>query len=381
MPIPTKPIWVDDPAMLQQLCSRWRQQAAIAVDTEFMRSDTFFPIAGLIQIGDGEGCYLIDPLAFDDLSPLAELLTDTQVTKVFHASSEDMEVFQVLLNVVPNPIFDTQIGAAFAGCGYSMGYAALAKSLLQVDIPKGETRSDWLQRPLSVAQCEYAALDVAHLLIVYGKLLQQLKPLNRLGWVRDDCAALVAAARTEPDIDLAYEKVGLAWKLDGPGLVVLQAVCRWREIEARVRDIPRNLLLKEPQLFEIARRQPTELGQLQRIDGMPRRTLHEDGETLLDIVATVSALPDSAWPPKPDLSLDRRYGPVMKALKECVRDIAEALDLPPELLIRKKEYEQLVRSGLDGGTFVLPPRLTGWRQAVIGDRLLIEVERAMECVE
>src|SRR5690606_5867383 len=116
-----------------------------------------------------------------------------------------------LLNVVPNPIFDTQIGAAFVGCGYSMGYAALAKALLQVDIPKGETRSDWLQRPLSVAQCEYAALDVAHLLIVYGKLLQQLKPLNRLGWVRDDCAALVAAARTEPDIDLAYEKVGLAW--------------------------------------------------------------------------------------------------------------------------------------------------------------------------
>src|SRR5690606_27220502 len=115
MTIATDPIWVDQNAELARLCQHWRQQAAVAVDTEFMRSDTFYPIAGLIQVGDGRGCYLIDPLAITDLEPLRELLLDPAVTKVLHSCSEDLEVFQRLLDLVPEPVFDTQIAAAFAG--------------------------------------------------------------------------------------------------------------------------------------------------------------------------------------------------------------------------------------------------------------------------
>src|SRR5690606_4899360 len=137
MPIVTTPTWVDRPDTLATLCQRWRGQGAIAVDTEFMRSDTFYPIAGLIQVGDGQGCYLIDPLAFDDLSDFAAVLTDPGVTKVLHACSEDLEVFRTLLGEVPAPVFDTQIGAAFAGYGYSLGYAALVREMLGVEIPKG----------------------------------------------------------------------------------------------------------------------------------------------------------------------------------------------------------------------------------------------------
>src|SRR5690625_6556645 len=136
-----------------------------------MRSDTFYPIAGLLQIGDGTGCYLIDSLAIQDFEPLRQLLLNPAVTKVLHACSEDLEVYHHWLGLVLDPVFDTQLGAAFAGLGFSRGYAPLVKALLNIEIPKSETRSDWLQRPLAVAQLKYAALDVAHLLVVYGKLL------------------------------------------------------------------------------------------------------------------------------------------------------------------------------------------------------------------
>lgn len=374
MAIPTDPIWVNTLDQLTELCQRWRTQAAIAVDTEFMRSDTFYPIAGLIQIGDGQGCYLIDPLAFDDLTPLTELMLDEQVTKVLHACSEDLEVFNTLLGAVPGPIFDTQIGAAFAGCGFSLGYAALARDLLGVEIPKGETRSDWLQRPLSVAQLKYAALDVAHLLIVYGKLLQRLKADDRLSWVKSDCADLVAAARQEADLDGYYTRVGLGWKLQPKGLAVLRALSYWREVEARERNIPRNRLMKEQPMYELARQLPDQVNQLKRIEGMPRRTITEDGETLLDIIAQELATPSESWPERLDPPLGREYGSWMKALKAYVLTQAESHELPPEVLIRKKEYEAIVRSAIVGAP-QLPERLNGWRYDVIGAGLLQKVQQ------
>ncbi|MDO3383880.1 ribonuclease D [Gilvimarinus algae] len=377
MPIATHPIWVDDEATLNQLCLRWASQAAIAVDTEFMRSDTFYPIAGLIQVGDGHGCYLIDPLAIEDLSALAELWRNERVTKVLHACSEDLEVFNALLGTVPSPLFDTQIGAAFAGWGYSLGYAALVREQLGVDIPKGETRSDWLVRPLSSAQKDYAALDVAHLLIVYGKLLKALKDKSRLEWVKADCAALVEAANAAPELDSGHLKIGLGWKLSPRGVEALQRLCRWREIEARERDIPRNRLLKEQPLFEMAQRLPADFGALQRIEGIPRRTLKDDGETLLDIVASARAVADDALPARLDPPLGREHGPAIKSMKAWVRERAEELELPPEVLIRKKEYESIVRAVI-AGEVVLPERLLGWRYGVIGEGLERLATQALE---
>ena len=167
MIISTDPVWISQDHELAELCERLRGQAAVAVDTEFMRTDTFYPIAGLIQLGDGKVCYLVDPLSITDFSPLRELMLDEKVVKVLHSCSEDIEVFVSLLGEVPSPIFDTQIAAAFAGLGFSLGYAGLVKAVLNIDVPKDETRSDWLQRPLSESQIKYAALDVAHMLIVY----------------------------------------------------------------------------------------------------------------------------------------------------------------------------------------------------------------------
>lgn len=378
--IPTEPIWIAQDQELAELCARWRQQAAVAIDTEFMRSETFYPIAGLIQVGDGRGCYLIDPLAITDFAPLRELLLDPAVTKVLHSCSEDLDVFQRLLDLVPSPIFDTQVAAAFAGYGFSLGYAGLIKAVLTIDIPKEETRSDWLQRPLSAAQLKYAALDVAHMLVVYGKLLQQLKATGRLQWVKDDCADLVTNARQPDDFTQAYRKVGFAWKLRREELVTLQQLCIWRETEARQRNLPRNRLVKEPVLWEIARRQPQDLEQLQRIRDLPPRTLRDYGEHLLTLVAASTATDPDNWPERLDPPLAISEAAQLKRLKKQVQEVAQELAMPVELFVRKKEYEELLRSGMHGDEFRLPARLHGWRFEVVGQRLLALAQETLPAI-
>src|SRR5690606_14909329 len=161
--------------------------------------------------------------------------------------------------------------------GYGLGYANLVKAVLGIEIPKNETRSDWLARPLSVSQLNYAALDVAHMLIVYGKILQIIKDTERLDWVKQDCADLVAKARAPVDFSDAYQKVGFAFKLRSNELAILKTLSLWRESEARARDIPRNRLIKESCMWEVARKKPTTLNQLSHCGEIPQRTLKADG--------------------------------------------------------------------------------------------------------
>lgn len=356
---------------LGSLCEKLSQQAAIALDTEFMRSETFYPIAGLIQISDGLQTYLVDPLAITDMSALADLLVNEKVVKVLHSCSEDLEVFARLFNLVPKPIFDTQIGAAFAGLGYSLGYAGLVKALLSVEIPKDETRSDWLQRPLSQSQLQYAALDVAHMLIVYGKIKQTLKDKQRWQWATQECRDLVCAAEQEDDFTEAYQKVGLAFKLRPNELAVLRDLCIWREHEARERDIPRNRLAKENCLWEIARKKPQSVSDLHKIHELPSRTVKQDAETLLSIVHNALASEEASWPARVAPPLAPADGDLLKALKQVVREQGEKFELPTEMLIRKKEYEFIIRSG-NQGQFALPERLKGWRFDVVGQALLAQ---------
>ncbi|MBK8186049.1 MAG: ribonuclease D [Cellvibrio sp.] len=368
--ISTDPVWINSAEDLADFCKKWQQQAAIAIDTEFMRSDTFYPKVGLLQIGDGKGCYLIDPLLIKDVQPLRELLLNPNIVKVLHSCSEDLEVFQTWLNLIPNPIFDTQIAAAFAGFGYSLSYANLVRLLLNTEIPKDETRSDWLQRPLSLAQLKYAALDVAHMLIVYGKLLVQLKASERLSWVKSDCADLVIKASTLPDYSAAYKDVGLAWKLRPQELFILRDLAIWREEQSRERNIPRNRLIKETAMWEIARKKIVSLSELEKVEDLPSRTLRNDAEFLLSLVRSGLDSSIDQWPQRLEPPLSPEHGPVIKAMKEAVREIAEQHQLPAEILIRKKDYEFIVRSKMHSGEYQLPERLKGWRFNLIGEKLL-----------
>ncbi|AQQ66910.1 ribonuclease D [Microbulbifer agarilyticus] len=361
------PIWVDSDEQLVELCARWRTQSAIALDTEFMRSRTFYPQPALVQVGDGKHCYLIDNLAISNQEPLKELLQDTRVIKIMHSCSEDLETLERLLGVIPDPIFDTQIAAAISGMGAGLGYAATVSELLQIDLPKSETRSDWLQRPLSDSQKNYAALDVAWLPLVYGILVKRLREQERLDWLWEDCTAMVAAARQPESPELYYCKVKGAWRLRQNQLAVLQDLCAWREREARVRDMPRNHLIKENVCMALAQNMPKYLATLAQ-PGLEGKTLRRYGEKLLEIISSAAERED--LPARLSQPLNREQGEVLKLLRKKVTELAETAGLPPEILVRKKELEVLVQAQQP----ILEGRLTGWRRAVVGEPLLQELK-------
>ena len=257
--------WICDNDSLGQHCAEWQQLPFVALDTEFMRVDTFYPIAGLLQVGDGQRAYLIDPLEVKDWAPFAELLEDPAVTKVLHSCSEDLEVFLRLTGALPAPLFDTQLAAGYLNIGFSMGYSRLVQTVLGIELPKGETRSDWLQRPLSDTQVSYAAEDAQHLAELYQVLLPKLSA-DKLAWILEDGAELVANLRREIDPDEAYLEAKLAWKLSPQQLAVLRALCAWRERQARARNQPRNRVLREHSLWPLARFQPDNTVALARIE-------------------------------------------------------------------------------------------------------------------
>ncbi len=362
------PIWVDSDSALADLCGRWQQQAAIAVDTEFMRTSTFYPIAGLIQIGDGYNTYLIDPLAINDFAPLAQLMGDPAVVKVMHACSEDMEVFARLLGSCPTPVFDTQIAAAYTGAGLSLGYAALLEAMLGVVLDKGETRSDWLQRPLSVSQKTYAALDVAHLLVIYGKLLTRLKTLERLEWVLNDCAELQDNYLANQSAERFFLRIKNAWRLSVPELSVLKCLSLWREQTAREQDLPRNRVLKEAVLFAVAKAKPKHMAQLAAVEGMPAGIVREHGAHILQLVT--DGLADTDKTERLPGPLPKSLGDLLKDLKHIVQQTAEGLGLPASLLVSKKDYDYLMQALQTGTAVSLPPRLRQWRKALVGNALL-----------
>lgn len=350
---------------------RWVAAPAVALDTEFVRERTFFPRLGLVQIADGEGCYLLDPLAVRDLGPLAELCRAPGTLKVLHSASEDVEVFYRALGVVPAPLFDTQVAAGLAGAGSSLGYQRLVAALLGVELSKGETRTDWLARPLSAAQLAYAAEDVAYLLPLHERLCQDLAALGRLDWALADSAALLDTSRLEIDPEGAFRRVRGASRLDRRQLAVLRALATWRDREARQRDLPRGFLLRDEALLELASRQPATAEELRRVPGIETQLAAHDGGAWLEAIRgamdlDAAALPPEAWRPPSSAAvrgLERR-------LREVVRERAAALSLPPELLAPRRALDAVLRSTLRDPEPRLPRDLGGWRREVVGEALL-----------
>lgn len=365
--------WVLDDAHLARLCAEWRQLPYVAVDTEFMRVDTFFPIAALLQVGDGRCAYLIDPLQITDWSAFAGLLSDPAVVKVLHACSEDLEVLWRLTGSLPVPLFDTQLAAGYLNIGFSMGYSRLVQSVLNIELPKGETRSDWLQRPLSDMQVRYAAEDAQHLAELYEAMLPKLSDEKR-AWVTEDGAELVANLQRETDPDDVYREVKQAWRLKPRQLAVLRALAAWRERQARARNQPRNRVLREHSLWPLARTQPSDLVSLARIDDMHPRTVRQDGETLLELIRTAAATPEQDWPEPLPEPLPLEASGLLKKLRSVGQREAQVLEIAPELMLRKKVLEALLKSGYPDGPYELPESLRGWRRERMGQALLDVLE-------
>ncbi|MEN5093274.1 ribonuclease D [Pseudomonas protegens] len=369
--------WIRDNDSLGQLCAEWQQLPFVALDTEFMRVDTFYPIAALLQIGDGQRAYLIDPLTIDNWKPLAALLENPAVVKVVHACSEDLEVLLRLTGSLPAPLFDTQLAAAYLNLGFSMGYSRLVQEVLGIELPKGETRSDWLQRPLSETQVSYAAEDAVHLAQVFTELQPKLSE-DKYRWVLEDGAELVANLRREVDPNEVYREAKLAWKLSRAQLAVLRELCAWREREARARDLPRNRIVREHALWPLAKTQPDTLAALAKIEDMHPRTVRQDGEFLLDLIKRTAALGPDQWPPAVPEPLPIEAAALLKRLKAVGQAEAERLGIAPEVMLRKKTLESLLKSGYPKGPYQLPDSLRGWRRELMGQALLDSLATAGE---
>lgn len=327
----------------------------IALDTEFMRERTWYPQLALVQAADAGGrIALIDPLEPGARERLADLVGRSDA--LMHSASEDLVAFRHALGVLPRSLYDTQIAAAFAGLGPGLGYSALVKALLGVELAKAETRSDWLKRPLSAQQLAYAADDVRHVHAMVEALDQKLSSRGQRERALADMARMLENAREERDDPQPHLSMRPAAQLDRPAQARLRRLLRWREQTARQKDLPRRWLLDNDVAITLARRPPTSA---QALDALLESA--RSARRLRDDIAALLAAPldddEKAMPLATDVErIDRSR---LKALQGVVAELATALDLPEGLLCARKHLEALLTDG------EWPAALEGWRREVL----------------
>lgn len=332
----------------------------VGIDTEFIRVRTFYPIPALYQLWADGRVALVDAQARATFGSLRALLSDPGRTKVIHACSEDLEVMATHLDIRPTNLVDTQLAHAFLGPDFSASYATLVERYLGRKLGKHETRSDWLQRPLSREQISYACEDVAYLTPIWQRQRETLASSGRLDWFFEDMKRILDVPIATPDTWFANMK-GL-WRLGCSERKVLRSLVRWREQEARRRDVPRAHTVRDEHLLLLARHDPLEPGDVASI--LPRRAAKRYGKALASVHR--QGLRDTAPAPDAAAPLGRRDGEVVKALREVGRREAAKLGIAPELLARKRDLEADFRHYRIHGE--LPDRYRdGWRRSVVAD--------------
>ena len=344
----------------------WVNTGVIGLDTEFVRETTYFPRPALIQVAGNQGVSLIDPLAVSDLDPLKAVLMEPAVVKVMHACDEDLEVLELVTGGTVENVFDTQLAAAFAGYGFSLGYQNLVEQLLGIVLDKNETRSNWLRRPLSSAQLRYAALDATYLLPIHDRLFREIEATGRSAWPNEELEHRRRSRSDENLLEAVYLRVRGRGKLTSEQRRVLRALCQWRETEAMVRDTPRRHLLPDGLLVKLAGITSTDVTSLEDVQGLPAGIRTRYGQSLLACIVQAR----SGGPHQPDTVVNLKpYSDQLDRLKFVVQRIAETHNLPPELLANRRMLEELVVSVVNQEEMV-PRKFQGWRFELVARMLL-----------
>ena len=350
--------WLDSEAALRDWLAGLEPHTPLYLDTEFMRERVFWAQLALVQINTGRELVLIDPLQVS-IDRLTELVEGRHL--VMHGCSEDLEVLWQTTGRLPASIGDTQIGAALTGSALQSGYQRLVEDWLAVELPKGATRTDWLQRPLSTEQLRYAVQDVQYLTPLAERLHERLREQGRLSWWEEECARMLREATRVPEAADLWRQVKGAGKLPPDQRAVLQSLAAWRDEQARARNLPRGFVIRDQDLLQLADRQPDSAGELRGLGLHPAR-VRRDGEALLE---RIRAADFDAPPPAPAGPPDRAQRALIKRLREEVGTRAHALGLEPEVLMRRRWLESLAR---DPET--IPEPLNGWRRELITEPLL-----------
>jgi ribonuclease D len=333
----------------------------VALDTEFIREKTYYPQLALVQLARGDEILLLDPLTLGDANALQRVFR-APTLKLMHSPSEDLQAFKLRYGVLPRPLFDTQVAAALAGMGPGLGYQALVARLLDLNLEKGETRSDWMRRPLSPSQLHYAADDVRHLGAAYNELARRLRELGRVSWLEEECERQLATADDDAPDPHPHLGVRSAQRMPPEQQARLRRLLIWREALARRSDKPRSWIVDNELLVELALGRLTRRAEFEAaLDARPRAPRRSRDE-LWDAVF----LPLS--PEERDIPLatqpDPRWREPMRRMQDAVARIAAQLDLPDGLLCARRHLETLVATGQ------WPNALRGWRQPLLEPALL-----------
>lgn len=357
------PHWIETPDALAAFFTT--QPARVGLDTEFVRERTFWPQLALVQLAVGDDVLLVDPLRPGMTQALAAILSNPDILKVMHSASEDVVALKYACGAVPQPLFDTQIAAALAGVGGGMGYQKLVEQITGVTLPKGETRSDWLRRPLSAAQLTYAADDVSYLFTLHDALVDKLQTTGRMDWLREDSQRLLENSQQDEGERWPHLAIRSAQFLDPEAQRRLLRLLRWRDVQARVSDKPRSWILDNEMAVHLARNPPGERAELLRwLDSQPKAP-----RKLADAVwnALATPLDDEASAPLARAASDRDKS-LLKKLQDAVAVRTSELGLPEGVLASRRALEGLLEFQRDapGGW---PAGLSGWRRNELEARL------------
>lgn len=359
---------ITEQAALDALCARLSQEPFITIDTEFLRDKTYYPRLCLVQVAAPEGAaFAIDPLAKGlDLAPLLKLMANHGVVKVFHAARQDLEIFYNLMGEVPAPLFDTQVAAMVCGFGDQAGYHTLVAQICKARLDKGAQFTDWSRRPLSDKQMSYALDDVTYLRDVYHYLSNMLDARGRNNWAEQEMAILENPRTYENPPEDAWKRIKI--KTDKPHvLAILKEIAAWREREAQRRDIPRNRIVRDEVLADIAIHPPKDQAELKRIRNLPGDLAHgKPGHLLLEAVARgVNTPKDKA----PDAVYRERFPsdlqPTLEMLKMLLKIISSEQGVAARLIASSDDLEALAR---DDQADILA--LKGWRFDIFGQEAL-----------
>lgn len=361
---------ITDNETLASYCQAVPSDAVLALDTEFIRQSTFWPKLGLIQLFDGNALALVDPLNITDWQPLKQLLTRPDCVKLLHSCTEDLDAFATIGIIDIQPLFDTQLCAELLGWGSSVGYARLVEQLSGQLLDKSESRTDWLARPLSDTQLQYAANDVFYLHPLYSKLTAQLTA-EQLQLMLQEGEQLNRRKRQQLPLPLRYLEIKNSWQLSPRELAVLRTLAAWRQQYALEKDLALGLIMKDAVLLELAKRRPSTAESLMNIPLMPAREVRRHAKTLVELIARAKDIPVADCPQRfYHVEHFAGYKETVEQLTATIKHAATELKIPAEFLSVKRQLNEYINwcwrvSDDERKQLPLPEYLQGWRSQLL----------------
>jgi ribonuclease D len=315
----------------------------LALDTEFMRRRTLYPEVALIQVYDGQNLALLDPLADLDYSAFWEVLKSEHVLKILHSPSEDIEVFNNFAGFVPTPMFDTQFALQLLGEGNCVGFANMVKQILEIEIDKSESRTNWLQRPLTTKQLDYAASDVFYLLPCFEHIYKKISEKGLTDIVLAESQLVIEKRTYELPDKLLYQDIKNAWQLKPRDLVALKFLAPWRRGKAKNKNLALNFILKEQNMVEIARRRPMSIASLRNIPGVEAMEVNRSGKEILNLIEQAKSVDIEDCPEKLLRLIDYpQYKKTSKDIAAKIKQVALYNGIPADVFASKKQINQLI---------------------------------------